>query len=76
MSNTKRFQEGKVYVGRFICNYDKIVPALIVKRTPKTVVFRNLNTGHEKRKKIRVRQDGEAFIPCAGVYITTDKVED
>lgn len=76
MSNTKRFQEGKVYAGRFICNYDRVVRALIVKRTPKTVVFRNLNTGDEERRKIRVHQDREAFIPCAGVYITTDKVED
>ena len=74
-----QFQEGKTYFGRFISNYYRTVVVRIIKRTPKTVVFENLNTGERKRTKIHNSYHGgdhkgkEVLFPCHGVSIPADR---
>ena len=69
------FKEGGAYFGRFISNYDHTVVVRIIKRTPKTVIFEDLNTGESKRVKIhKSHYDGkEILFPYHGVSIPANK---
>ncbi len=62
-----RFEEGKTYSGRFVCNADRFVHITIERRTSKMVKF----TLHGRRQSCKIRQgsDSEQIRPLHGVTI-------
>jgi hypothetical protein len=70
----RQFEAGMVYYGRFSCDYDSIVRFEIIKRTAKTAVLRNLNTGDVERKKIHQYDDEEFIAPFAGIVLFPYKI--
>jgi hypothetical protein len=73
---TTKFQAGRIYWSRFFSNYDRVVRFEIVRRTEKTAIIRNLNTGKEGRKKIHQHTAGwETIHPMAGIVLSPDRIE-
>lgn len=62
-----KFEIGKKYATRSICNHDCIFEVEVLKRTAKTVTI--CEYGHEvKRVKVHVDTDGREFIFPHGQY--------
>ncbi|MCL1789832.1 MAG: hypothetical protein FWG40_00485 [Peptococcaceae bacterium] len=56
-----KFEPGKRYQTRSICDHNCIYTILVLDRTDKTIVFSD--DGRIRRSKIRVDKDGEYLIP-------------
>jgi len=60
----EKFQEGKSYYGRFICNYDNIIRVTVARRTAKSVI-----TTEGKTLRIKTMYDGRTeYINPLGNY--------
>lgn len=57
----KKFEVGKEYFSRSICNHDCIFSIKVIKRTEKTVTYEYMN--ETRRSKIRVDDSGEYIQP-------------
>lgn len=56
----KKFEEGKTYYSRSVCNHDCIFTIEVVKRTAKTVTY--IYEGHERRSNIKLDDNGNEYI--------------
>jgi len=65
----ERFEAGKVYMGRYVCNADMSVRIHVKKRTPKTIVYVHGITGETKRRKIKEGRDTEVIQEGPGISI-------
>lgn len=57
----KKFEIGKEYFDRSVCNHDCIFTIKIIKRTEKTVTFER--NGNTRRAKLFFDEHGEYIIP-------------
>jgi len=57
----RKFEVGKEYSARSLCDYDCIFSFTILKRTAKSVWIKV--HGRIRRKKIEIYDDGEVFSP-------------
>lgn len=58
-----KFQVGKTYATRSICDYDCVFSFTVVARTDKTVTIRGANNARDARRKVRVWNGVEQIDP-------------
>jgi len=61
MAKTKKFEIGKTYWTRSVCDHGCIFTVKVIKRTEKTVTFEEM--GSVKRRKIWTYDGEESFSP-------------
>lgn len=70
----KIFEEGKTYYGRSVCDYDCIWEFEVIKRTPKTLIVKEveaskMNPTKERKCKIYYDENNEEeYIKPLGTY--------
>jgi hypothetical protein len=67
MDTVKKFETGKKYFCRSICDHNCIWSFVIVKRTEKSIYFSEIGSAGVSRKSLRVWNGVECFSPM-GVY--------
>lgn len=65
--DTTKFQEGKVYQSRSICDHNCVFTATVIKRTPKTATVNTAIYG-TSRVKIHADENGVEYMYAMGRY--------
>ena len=65
------FKIGEKYTGHFNCSYNTTITIKVIKRTLKTIVFIDMLTNTQHRKKINKQPEFESII-FDNVYITSN----
>lgn len=60
MTTLKKFEPGKTYYSRSICDHECIFTIEVVKRTAKTVTY--MYQGKERRSNIKLDEHGNEYI--------------
>ncbi len=60
MDTVKKFEEGKTYYSRSICDHECIFTIEVVKRTAKTLTY--MYEGKQRRSNIKLDEKGNEYI--------------
>ena len=73
-----KFETGKIYRGRSVCNYDSVIDIEVLKRTPKTISVKFLDgglySGRVKSLRITTTSEGYEYVKPWGSYSMAPQV--